>query len=727
MNRMFVVFKALAIVLPLLFSNQSFAGHAANFEMHYRWVSDSTYQFTVIFYRSCQGFTAPAPNSITLRATSSTGSFNTFTLGRLSTTGPNVPTLIPQNLMNCTDNTFCIEEYVFRGNWTSPFRDSSWVFDYSLCCISGNNPPVNVSSSAAFYNECSLNNYHFPDTLNKNIAPYFHTRRPNIPTYPNDTIINYPLAAVCESREVELDLSAREYNGDKVKYELIRPLTTNGTPITYNAGYSFSNPMPTDTNGIQIDSATGLITFKAGTPTSSGVYMIGIKATEYRNDTTFSGTSYTVQERIIGHVNRHLVITIEDSATCQDLDFSFSDSTALDTEVDEIDITCDNNPIEIGFTISIKCNTIASDGSDILLVDTTTLDTINVNMTEPTGCVNNNVSRGMRIHLDSALSTGVYRLMLVQGSDGNTFSTECDRELDVFGDTLYLDVVEAPPTGVIIGDTIIGDRDTVYLECNSDEFEITLTEQVFCSSVESGGSDFLLLDHSMNPPVQVPLLSASPNCSAKLTTKIDIVTANPLPAGNYSLHLIVGSDGNRLINTCFLVWDSSAVNIKVEDVDFELGPDFTYCNEDPFDTTLNAGSQYAGYLWNNGSLGNVISIDTAGTYWVEVTTLKGCKARDTVVVTGIDCYAGLNQYDHEVLKIYPNPGRDFINIESPSSIVNGRILVYTADGKEMDQIRLANSGTSRLDLSSYSPGIYIIRLLDGEQVIAEERLVVEKE
>jgi PKD repeat protein len=51
---------------------------------------------------------------------------------------------------------------------------------------------------------------------------------------------------------------------------------------------------------------------------------------------------------------------------------------------------------------------------------------------------------------------------------------------------------------------------------------------------------------------------------------------------------------------------------------------------------LNAGSGFATYTWNNGATQNSISVATAGTYSVVVSTSEGCVSGDTVNVQAIN-------------------------------------------------------------------------------------------
>lgn len=64
-----------------------------------------------------------------------------------------------------------------------------------------------------------------------------------------------------------------------------------------------------------------------------------------------------------------------------------------------------------------------------------------------------------------------------------------------------------------------------------------------------------------------------------------------------------------------------------------LGNDTSYCTGEVFNITLDAGNAGATYNWSDNSTNQTLAVDTAGTYWVEVTNAGGCVDTDTLVVT----------------------------------------------------------------------------------------------
>ncbi len=65
--------------------------------------------------------------------------------------------------------------------------------------------------------------------------------------------------------------------------------------------------------------------------------------------------------------------------------------------------------------------------------------------------------------------------------------------------------------------------------------------------------------------------------------------------------------------------------------EINLGPDSTFCENNQF--ILNAGAGFQHYLWNTGDTIPSIVTDTAGLFWVEVTSTHDCSNRDTILLS----------------------------------------------------------------------------------------------
>jgi gliding motility-associated-like protein len=72
-----------------------------------------------------------------------------------------------------------------------------------------------------------------------------------------------------------------------------------------------------------------------------------------------------------------------------------------------------------------------------------------------------------------------------------------------------------------------------------------------------------------------------------------------------------------------------------------LGPDGFICSGSS--VTFDAGPNYASYLWDDNSNGQIRTVNTVGTFYVTVTTQQGCTASDTVnVFKDTSVVAGFN-------------------------------------------------------------------------------------
>jgi len=87
-------------------------------------------------------------------------------------------------------------------------------------------------------------------------------------------------------------------------------------------------------------------------------------------------------------------------------------------------------------------------------------------------------------------------------------------------------------------------------------------------------------------------------------------------------------------------------------------------------------------------------------------------------------YNELEEYADEYLKVYPNPTYNELNIffDTKSNNENGTIQLLNLDGSVLmeDQIMLTNSNKFQLDLKSISPGIYILIVNTGEQMLQQK-------
>ncbi|MEO1253830.1 MAG: PKD domain-containing protein, partial [Bacteroidota bacterium] len=94
-------------------------------------------------------------------------------------------------------------------------------------------------------------------------------------------------------------------------------------------------------------------------------------------------------------------------------------------------------------------------------------------------------------------------------------------------------------------------------------------------------------------------------------------------AGGFMVSLT--AEVNGIIQTI-----TQPVEILTNDLMVDLGNDTTICVDEIL--TLDAGDG-SSYVWSTGAVSQTIEVDTAGTYWVEVTNATGCTDFDDIEVT----------------------------------------------------------------------------------------------
>ena len=142
-----------------------------------------------------------------------------------------------------------------------------------------------------------------------------------------------------------------------------------------------------------------------------------------------------------------------------------------------------------------------------------------------------------------------------------------------------------------------------------------------------------------------------------------------------------------------LVQITDSTTIVVEQPSVHLGNDTAIC---PYDSvTLHAGPGYAQYLWSSNATTPSVTVNTPGSYWVKVTTPKGCKAADTllvanlpvpqIVTTGDTACIGdtahlTAQAGPGCVYLWSNGASTPVNAVSPSSTTTYQVLVTDSLG-----------------------------------------------
>jgi hypothetical protein len=214
--------KLLPFLLLLLLAKSNFASHIAGAELTYECQGSGNYKFTYIFYRDCFGSSPPA--IIGMNVSDGHGSVLAYSL-LLDSLIPVEITACPGILSTCFGGTFLgIEKYIYVGYALLADTSSQWTFSVSIFPRPYYLTVFGSASSSDLYVEAKLNNT--KDTCF------------NSPVFNND-----PTIFSCVNQRHCIDLSASGNNSDSLTYSLIPPKISSNSTLSYNSGYSVSNPL----------------------------------------------------------------------------------------------------------------------------------------------------------------------------------------------------------------------------------------------------------------------------------------------------------------------------------------------------------------------------------------------------------------------------------------------------------------------------------------------------
>ncbi len=177
--------------------------------------------------------------------------------------------------------------------------------------------------------------------------------------------------------------------------------------------------------------------------------------------------------------------------------------------------------------------------------------------------------------------------------------------------------------------------------------------------------------------------------------------------------------------------DTGNINVTVKpNPAVDLGNDTTLCADQSI--LLQAGSGYDSYLWSSGNTTDTYTADSNGTgtntafYHVTVTNNQ-CTTVDTIVVTYTIC-GGIITADNDVMvKLYPNPANDKVNIITTGLKHQYDLNIINPQGKLIwkKKVKITNAKSNQiiLNTSNYAKGIYFINIIYQNKKIVTKLII----
>ena len=261
------------LLLCLGVVSAAYATHIVGGEVTYRCLGNNRYEIKVSVYRDCDTGVPWFDNPASVGVFDSS---NTLLQDlRLPLRNNDTLDLFLTDTCYVAPPNVCIHTTTYIDTVTLPYRAGGYTLVYQRCCR--NQDIVNIISPlstgatyTAYISEAALTSC--------NSSPVF---------------IDYPPVYLCAGVPIVFDHSARDIDGDSIVYELCAPFdgATTLDPMPqppYNPPYDSvrwqgiysTNNMLGGPDSFRIDPITGML---SGTPTILGVFVVGVRAKEYRN------------------------------------------------------------------------------------------------------------------------------------------------------------------------------------------------------------------------------------------------------------------------------------------------------------------------------------------------------------------------------------------------------------------------------------------------------------
>lgn len=202
---------------------------------------------------------------------------------------------------------------------------------------------------------------------------------------------------------------------------------------------------------------------------------------------------------------------------------------------------CGPNEIQLLFDQSIRCSSVADDGSDFTISGPSPV----VISKAVTVCDVNGLTKTVTLQLNGRiLKDGHYIVTLKNGKDGNTLQSECWQETPAGAQQPF--TIDPQPTPLL--------GSTAAAVCTPVTIRIGVSLPIRCSSIAPDGSDF-----TISGPKPVTITKATGICNSNnLADTIELqLSAAIQNAGDYVITLRNGTDGNTLQSEC---WQLAAIN-----------------------------------------------------------------------------------------------------------------------------------------------------------------------
>lgn len=308
----------LGILLFLGCISTSFAEHIIGGDIYYNYLGSNKYQVYIVIYRDCASTGAPFDNPLSLGVFTSSNSL--YKNIEIDYPGSVRLPLIFENPCVSKPNGICVERATYTKVIDLPPSSGGYTLAYQRCCRGPN-----------------ITNLKNPEDTGLTLTAFIPGT--NTATWGNSSprFKNYPPLVICNNENLNFDHSATDPDGDVLQYSLIAP----------NAGASDAEPMPNPPpsppyNLVQWDNTfSNTVPLGNGSTTTihpttgklfvdasaTGLYVVGIRVSEFRNGKLISSTVRDFIFRVINCVIQLEASIAPQTNYCQGFTINFQNTS----------------------------------------------------------------------------------------------------------------------------------------------------------------------------------------------------------------------------------------------------------------------------------------------------------------------------------------------------------------------------------------------------------------
>jgi hypothetical protein len=591
---------AACLLTCCLFSwREARASHAAGADLTYTCLGNNQYQISLAFYRDCDGIAAPASASVSIL----NGCTNTTTSITLQQKGfVEVTQLCPSQIGNSScngGNLPGIQQYTYIDTFTFPTSCTNFTLRYDL----------NARNAA-------VTNLQNPGSVDLYVEATLRGITPNV-CNSSSIFTSLPVPFVCVGNQFFYNHGAIDVDGDSLVYTLIQPLQNPGTVVPWAAGFSVANPMAT-TSGFSFNNATGQM---SGTPSVAQNAAIAVRVDEYRNGVLIGSTIRDMQFIAVACPNNTLpTASGVNGSTDYSINVCAGSNTCFDIFTSDVDagqsttITWNSGITGASFNASTGTNQIG-----------TFCWTPGVNQARSAPYI---FTVTVQDNACPSVGNQVYSYSVFVGG----LDVDLGPDLSLCASSATLSPLVTNGTGVYTYAWSNGSTDSTLVVTQSGSYSVTITDGTGCSGSDqinvninpNGNRNLIAFNDTTVCPGVAVTLDAGTGFSTYLwstgATSQVITTSTP---GVITVEATDSSGCTSRDTVTILNSNSATVSI---------GNDTALCSGGNY-TFVPSPSNFASYLWSDGSTSPTLTVSATGVYSVTVTTAAGCAASDTARYT----------------------------------------------------------------------------------------------